>query len=171
MTMPRPNPYLSGAFSLVEVVLAIGIFSFALLAVVGLLPVGLKSVKNANEEAAAANVVARISNALRQASSRDGINYENRFAQTSFGYAVGGAATNFGWTNLNMDAYTTSGIDSPRLVARLEILQPPTASAPGEAVITVAWPAVANPQWDTSTRQWSRAEGSVTSAIQFRPKP
>lgn len=158
------------AFSLVEVVLAIGIFSFALLAVVGLLPVGLKSVKNANEEAAAANVVARISNTLRQASSTDGTNYENRFAGTPFGYAVGGPAVSFEWPDLNMDAYTAAN-EAKRLIAKLEILQTPAGNpaSPGRAVITVAWPAVANPQWDSATRQWSKAEGSITSAIQFTP--
>lgn len=162
---------LGAAFSLVEVVLAIGIFSFAILAVVGLLPVGLKSVKNASEEAAAANVVARISNALREASTTDGTNYENRFAQTTFGYAVGGPATSFQWPDLNMDAYTAQN-EAKRLSARIEILQTPAANppAPGRALITVAWPAMANPQWNPSTQRWSNAEGSITSAIQFAPK-
>lgn len=160
---------LDAAFSLVEVVLAIGIFSFAILAVVGLLPVGLKSVKNASEEAAAANVVARICSAVRDASTTDGTNFQNRFAGTTFGYAVGGASVSFQWPDLNMDAYTAQN-EAKRLSARLEILQTPNPPAPGRALITVAWPAMANPQWNPSAGRWSNAEGSITSAIQFDPK-
>jgi uncharacterized protein (TIGR02598 family) len=160
------------AFSLVEVVLALGIVAFAMLAVVGLLPVGLQAVKNANEEAAAANVVARISNALRQATAPDGVNYENRFAGTPFGYTVGGTAVSYEWPDLDMDAYT-AGDAAKRLSAKLEILQTPTINpaTPGRAVITVAWPAAANPQWDAAAKSWSKAEGSITTAIQFSPKP
>jgi hypothetical protein len=71
-----------------------------------------------------------------------------------------------------MDAYP-AGDEAKRLSARLEILQTPSVdlATPGRALITVAWPAVVNPQWDSNTGQWSRAEGSVTTAIQFSPKP
>lgn len=152
--------------------MAIGILAFAMLPLVALLPVGLKSVSNANEQAAAANIVARIANGLRQASSTDGTNYANTFALTSFGYAVGGPAVSFDWPDLGMEAYP-AGEEAKRLKARLEILQtpPPDGATPGRALITVAWPAVANPQWDSATRQWSKAEGSITAAIQFSPKP
>jgi len=63
------------ALSLVEVTLALGIVSFSMLAVVGLLPVGLQSIKNANEQAGAANVIGGIADALRKASSTDGTTF------------------------------------------------------------------------------------------------
>lgn len=162
----------AGAFSLIEVVLAIGIVVFAMIPLLAMLPVGLKSVSNANEQAAAANILARISNALRNASSTDGIAYTGMFAGTEFRYVVGGNAVNFDWPDLNMDAYR-AGEEAKRLSARLEILQTPSAdpATPGRALISVAWPAVANPQWNPGTRQWSKAEGSLTTAIQFSPKP
>lgn len=47
----------SCAFSLVEVVLSLGITSFALLAIVALLPIGLQSTKDSLEETGAVNVL------------------------------------------------------------------------------------------------------------------
>ena len=59
----------NAAFSLVEVTIAVGIVSFCLIAVLGLLPTGLKAVKNANEQAAAANALNAIADTLRTATS------------------------------------------------------------------------------------------------------
>lgn len=160
------------AFSLIEVVLAIGILVFAMLPLLALLPTGLKSVSNANDQAAAANIVARMANALRHASSSDGVAYTAMFAGTAVGYSLGGGSASFDWPDLNLDAYR-AGAEAKRLCARLEILQAPSVdlATPGRALITVAWPAVANPQWDSASGKWSKAEGSVTTAIQFSPKP
>jgi type II secretory pathway pseudopilin PulG len=48
------------AFSLVEVVLALGIVSFAVLTILGLLPVGIKLAHNSLQETGAQNVVSQI---------------------------------------------------------------------------------------------------------------
>ena len=50
----------TGAFSLVEVVMAIGVVSFALLMLVALLPVGLKTARESSDEAAAINHLSTI---------------------------------------------------------------------------------------------------------------
>ena len=47
---------LAKAFTLVEVVLAIGIVAFAVLAVIGTLPIGIKSVQNAESMQATSNI-------------------------------------------------------------------------------------------------------------------
>jgi type II secretory pathway pseudopilin PulG len=49
-----------GAFSLVEVVLSLGITSFALLAIVALLPLGVQSTKDSLEETGAVNVLSAV---------------------------------------------------------------------------------------------------------------
>ena len=54
-------------FSLVEVALAIGIVGFALLAVVGLLPTGLNSVQNAQEESFEMQSLSAISTSIQAA--------------------------------------------------------------------------------------------------------
>lgn len=167
----KRNP---AAFSLVEVVLAIGIVSFALLAVVGLLPAGLKSIKNANEQAGAANVVGAISEALRVATSLDGTNFTTSFAGKPITFAVtagtGPSPAGLEWRELGLDG--SANPMGKRLSARLEILNEPVASplTPGRAVISVAWPAQADPTWNSANRTWTKAEGFVTTAIQFLPK-
>jgi uncharacterized protein (TIGR02598 family) len=52
-------------FSLVEVVLALGIMSFCLMALMALLPLGLNTIKNASEETAGINIVSNVVADLR----------------------------------------------------------------------------------------------------------
>ena len=61
---PRSVASPGAAFSLIEVVLAIGVIAFALVLVIGLLPVGLNSMKHAREQAAAAVCMSQISQAV-----------------------------------------------------------------------------------------------------------
>src|SRR5947208_1971523 len=56
------------AFSLVEVTLALGIAAFCLLAVFGLMPIGVQTNRNANSQSAAANIMAAVVADLRAAS-------------------------------------------------------------------------------------------------------
>ena len=161
----------SAAFSLVEVTLAIGIVSFALLAVVGLLPVGLRSVKNANEQAAAANVMNAIGDALRTASSTDLATFTNSFAGQTISYITNGSATSVTWTNLTLDGSVETAASPKRLSAVLIITPPTSLSVLGRATVSVAWSAQANPTWNTANQTWTKSEGSLTSGIQFLPKP
>ena len=169
------QPFLSFAFSLVEVTLALGIVSFALVAVLGLLPVGLKSVKNANEQAGAANVLNAIAGSLRTASSTNASNFSGRFADQDISYSLGVASPAIIWPNLTLEGAQEDASGNPpkRLSARLEILQSPSAdfSTPGRAVVSVAWSAQAGPTWDAAANKWTKADGSITSGIQFLPRP
>lgn len=160
-----------GGFSLVEVTLAIGIVSFGLLAVVALLPVGLNSIKQANEQAGAANVLSGIASALRSAGSTDGTNFSSQFAGEAIEYQLGGAGQDVEWAGLTLDGEKESAVSPKRLSAVLNIVRTPTDTEPGQAVISVAWSAQAEPQWDIGSTSWSGADGSLTSAIQFFPSP
>ena len=55
-----------GAFSLVEVVLALGIFVFAAVPIVGLLPLALRSAKESTETTQQAKIIQRVANDLVQ---------------------------------------------------------------------------------------------------------
>jgi uncharacterized protein (TIGR02598 family) len=156
------------AFSLVEVVIALGVVSFALIAVFGLLPTGLKTVKNANEQAAAANVLGAIADAVRNASTNgSATTYSNSIAGQGIGYTLGGAATTITLNNLTLEGGAASNF-SARLKAVVVITPPVSTTIPGRALISVAWP----PQAVWGGASWSKtADGSVTSGIQFLPKP
>jgi uncharacterized protein (TIGR02598 family) len=149
-------------FSLIEVAAAIGIISFSLLPLVGLLPVGLHSMKAGQEQAGGANCLAQITASLRNAELTSGT------------YAMANPYKNLSWTEPNIltdislgGTPTTNTIDQ-RLVARVEIKVLPTASTPGEAFISVAWPNRAT--WDSTASRWINAQGSVSTWLIFSPE-
>jgi len=155
-------------FSLVEVVMAIGIASFALLAVVGLLPVGMKSAQNASEQAAAANAINSIANALRSAESTSSGTFSNSFAGQSISFSIGGSPTNVSWDALDLNGSTTNSA-SARLKARLVITPPLSENTNGSALISIAWPAQSTALgWSGS--QWTNAQGAVYTSVQFLPR-
>ena len=55
----------AAAFSLVEVVLALGVAAFCLIAVLGLLPVGVQTNRNASSQTAVSNIIATVVSDLR----------------------------------------------------------------------------------------------------------
>ena len=156
--------------------MALGIVSFALLAVVGLLPVGLKSVKNANENAGAANVLQAIAATVRSARSTDPTKpslFTSRFADKDVSYLLGDPArSSTDWKNLTLEGAQedAAGRSPKRPSAQLDIYPAATADVPNRAVISVAWSAQANPVWDPATQLWTKSEGSITSGIQFLSK-
>jgi uncharacterized protein (TIGR02598 family) len=158
-----------GGFSLVEVVVAIGIVAFAMLAVVGLLPTGLKIARNSAEQAQAANLVAALAESVRGATATNGTNYVNSYAGQNLSYVIGGSANTLQISNLTLEGRVDN--NAGRLVAAVTITPPANAATNGRAVISVAWPAVARPAWNSASNAWdAKAEGSVTAAIQFLPR-
>jgi prepilin-type N-terminal cleavage/methylation domain-containing protein len=156
-------------FSLVEVVVAIGIVAFGMLAVIGLLPTGMKMARNSTEQAQAANLVQALAESVRSASTTNGTNYSSSFAGQINSYAIGGSATTLQISNLTLDGRVDP--IAGRLVAVVTITPPPTAATNGRAVISVAWPAAARPAWNGTSSTWdAKAEGAVTTAIQFLPR-
>jgi uncharacterized protein (TIGR02598 family) len=71
-TLSRFHRHSLHGFTLVELVLAIGVVSFSLLAVVGSLPVGLESVQEAMVQAAKANISRELRGELQQISFKSG---------------------------------------------------------------------------------------------------
>ena len=156
------------AFTLVEVAISIGILSFCVIAVVGLLPVGLKSVQNANEQAAASQVLGSIANSLRNPTGGNGT-YTFSYAGRSASFALGGASNSLAWPDLTLEG--NANANYRRLKAQLDFVPPANSSSTGTATISVAWPAASEPVWNSQNRTWSRAEGSVTSGIVFITPP
>lgn len=67
----RPHSAVAGAFSLVEVVLAIGVISFALVAIIGLFPVASRTAVESQRETRAALIAQQIFADLRSAEGTD----------------------------------------------------------------------------------------------------
>lgn len=155
------------AFSLVEVTLSIGIVSFCLLGLIGLMPVGLSAVKAAREEAAASNCLNYLATAIRKASPGTNGSYAVGAFSSDLSWTVGGG--NFGrdLKSLSFAGTTTGDEVDKRLVARVEIQPPASSASTGKALISVAWPQSAT--WTNSN--WQNAQGSVSTWLVFLPNP
>ena len=162
----RPRP----GFTLIEVTLAMGVVALTL-GLIALLPAGLKTVKNANEQAGAANVLNSMAEALRFAHSMDRTNFSGAFAGKIFNYQIGQAGpVENTWANLTLEGAEETASSPKRLSAVMRIHPPSDPLRPGRATLSVAWSAQANPVWNSANQTWTRAEGSLTTGIQFLAK-
>ncbi len=122
------------AFSLVELTLAIGIAAFCLIAVFGLMPVGVQTNRNATSQTAATNVIAAVVADLRATPTTNA-------TSSQFAITFGTAKT------LYFDgagqAATSLGADSRY---QLNITWNPSAPTGSRyADLKVTWPAAATP--------------------------
>ena len=88
---------LAGAFTLVEVVLAIGIVAFAVLAIIGTLPIGIKSVQNAESMQATSNIANQLRGQMQLLSfsgNPSGTNTIQQLASTVSYYTTDGILSN-----------------------------------------------------------------------------
>jgi uncharacterized protein (TIGR02598 family) len=132
------------AFSLVELTFALGVAAFCLIAVFGLMPVGIQTNRNATSQSAAANIIASVIADMRATTSS---------ISPQYGITFGTAKT------LYFDAagqFTTSlGANSRYLVS---ITFPSSPSGLSYADVNITWPAAAAP---------ANASGSVEMFAAF----
>ena len=156
------------AFSLVEVVIALGILAFCLVPLIGLLPAGFQTFRDANDEAAAANIFKELSLAIRNATSPHGSGdfaASGRFAAIEWSEGSGAAVTTLAFGQNGKLASASEA----RFILKLEITPPASRYASGRAFISIAWPVTA--QWNAAERKWNSAHGSFVNGIVFLPKP
>jgi len=158
----KPLPHSSKAgFSLAEVTLALGIAAFCLIAVFGLLPVGLTSNQNSTEQTTAASIVTAVAADLRSTPSTS-----SKSSLYNISIPASGGASNSPQhlycdaSGSNTDAssapytYTTGNYR-----VSVAFTPPSTGSKAATAVrILVTWPAVIE---NTANGSWpSRFSGS-----------
>ena len=158
-------------FSLIEVVIALGVVAYVICGVFGLLPMGMKAFRNANEQSASANVISSLAESIRSAVTTNGTDYVWTFNGQSFSYTLGGGTVTNTWSFLTMQGLTASNSFDGQLRAVALVTPPSTPYGEGNAVLSVAWPTAANPVWSPATLKWSRSEGSGTIGIRFLPRP
>lgn len=158
------------AFSLVEITLAIGIVSFCLLSLLGLMPVGMDSVRDASKQAEAVRLLKLMATGIQDATQNAAGGYE----MLGFGTIKSIAWEADGTPLTPVDGFLTA-VGSPvatttdaDFVYRLDITPPDAAdpTAPGHAMIRIAWPPAA--VW--SGGQWSKAQGSEEVLVIFRSR-
>lgn len=150
LTRSRP----SRGFSLVEVVLAISVVSFGLVAVLGLLPVGLGVQKQAMNQARGMQALSEVSHAVRSVyDGSNGLVFPSPIANLTPGHT--GEST---FVVLANGTICESGTDSVRARGYLK-QYPTTGNGVMPVYISIAWPASAT----RNATGWINAQGSVES--------
>ncbi len=151
---PSSGSSASRAFSLVEVVLALSVVSFGLVAVLGLLPVGLGVQKQAMNQSRGMQALSEVSHAIRSVyAGTNGSVYPYPIESLTPGHA--GESS---FVVLANGKISESGTDDVR--ARGYVKQyPTTGNGVMPVYISIAWPSSAT---RTSTG-WVNAQGSVES--------
>lgn len=124
------------AFSLVEVTIALGILAFGLVAMLGMLPTGLRLVKESADEATAANIAEAIQADIKSisADATETTRYEIPLSMANTGTAF---FTKEGkWIG-------NSGSDPDAVYAAKWAIRDRTSSSPPTAFVSVGWPALA----------------------------
>ena len=158
------------AFSLIELMLAVGIVAFCFLALIGLMPVGLASVKNSREQAAAAGVLDQVASAIRAAASTSGSpgSFRGSGQYADLAWTLGGATVEAEYA-LSLGGVRTTAANAGfgRLRVHVRLLPPADGFSRGSALVSVAWPL--SSQWDAGRGEWDKAKGSVASWLVFLP--
>jgi uncharacterized protein (TIGR02598 family) len=134
----------ASAFSLVELTLAIGIAAFCLIAVFGLMPVGVQTNRNATSQTAATNIIASVIADMRATTSSTSPQYGITFGTAKTLYFDGAGQ------------FTTSLGANSRY--RVSVTFPSSPSGMSFADVNVTWPAAAAP---------ANASGSVEMFAAF----
>ena len=123
----------AAAFSLVEVTLALGIAAFCLIAVIGIIPVGVQTNRNATSQTAATNVMAAVIADLRATPTT---------TNTSLQFAI-----SFGTSGTQTRYFDGSGTASTSMTAnsryRVDIRWSSAPTGLRYADVKVWWPAAA----------------------------
>ena len=177
----------STGFSLIEVTLAIGITAFALIAIVGLIPTGLRSTQEANDQARATEVLKLAATAIRgqyylgtSGSPTVVTNYSfANYLSTQDPAAVAGD-TSSPW-NLHTKYFTTQSpwtftfsvlndvsiqrstdtTSIPRYKLFMQVYPPADINAPLRVYLSAAWPGAATHAGTT----WVNAQGYVEATV------
>jgi len=125
------------AFSLVEVTLALGVAAFCLIAVFGLVPVGVQTNRNATSQTTATNIVAGVVSDLRATPTTTitSVQYQITFGTAKTLYFDGAG-----------QASTTLGANSRY---RLVVSFPTSPTGLSYADLRVTWPAPVDPTTTT----------------------
>ena len=130
------------AFSLVEVTLAIGVAAFCLLAVFGLVPIGVQTNRNATSQTAATNILSSVVSDIRATP-------KTVSTSTQYGISLSANST----TTLYFDGQgqfaTSLGADSRYRLTASFVTNPAGPNAPTFANLKVTWPAPVDPATPT----------------------
>lgn len=150
----------SRAFSLVEVVLALGVFGFVVLSIMGLFAVGLKTSRESEQEIQAATTAALLLETRRAAPVAELAKFaiSTNALNQAYGPAWSGGATNY----INADGYLTNATNAAYRITCQAGTNAATGPDVAQVYVLLTWP----PQADSSAAGADRYE--ITTYIRNR---
>jgi uncharacterized protein (TIGR02598 family) len=143
------------AFALVEITLALGVAAFCLIAVLGLVPVGVQTNRNATSQTAATNILSSVVSDIRASPPGQGLSAKYRISRAK--------ATN---TTLYFDGqgqFTTSLAANSRYRLYVKVANNPASVVyPNYVWLKLSWPAAVDTINTTIT-----PSGSVETVTTF----
>lgn len=133
------------AFSLVEVTLALGIISFGLIAIMGLVPKGLGIVKESADEAAALNILSAVSSDLQCVGSNETLSYKISLKSGNSGKIKGYFNSDGNWLGKSETVPDDAVYALSWRIQARSLLSPPVA------FISIYWPAKATQPLEPET--------------------
>ena len=147
--MRQPLSNAKHGFSLVEVTLALGVASFALLAIFAVLPVGIGAHQSAMQQTAATNIATAIITDLRQ--TPDSFSTQNKIsARYEINIASSGTLTFYLDSSGNKVPQTEA---KAYFKAQIVFVEPVATQdrVATKGVVTISWPAMAERPMGTTT--------------------
>jgi len=157
MRMERTGAGRRAAFTLIEVTLALGVASFSLIAIFGLLPVGLMSNQATIEQTAAGSILSAVSADLRATPPSTSGTTSAEFSIPIPAHPVTSSSTTLYFTSNGQSSNSPTG--NPNTTHRLMVSFLPNGSGTNGATLVdlrVTWPAAAAP---------ANAAGSVQTFV------
>lgn len=178
------------AFSLVEITVAVGIVSFALLAIMGLIPVGLKSVQDSSEQTRATDILNLAASGIQGQYYLGTNGGQNNYAFANY-VSDNDPATVAGDTNPPWSAHTkyyvtqqpftinfnvledlsirkkSDTTTTPRYQLYMKVTPSADSISPVKVYLSVAWPGVAS----YGTNGWSKQQGYVETTVYANTPP
>lgn len=139
----------ANAFSLVEVALALGILSFCMIAILGLIPTGLNALKTAQEQSRAVSTLNMVTTAVR--SITPDLTSPTKYyfpsylndSTTPIGFSIGDTPSTYTFIvdeDGSIHQSGSSATSAPRQTLYLNVIPPKTANQPVQVYADVAWP-------------------------------
>lgn len=150
-------------FTMVEVTLALALVTFCLLALIGLIPAGLESLRSSSTHTSAITCMQQISGAIRSSIQAAPDQFQAGGAYRDLSWRTGGPAVSLTWQNLSASGFPSLDASETRFAAHVEVTPPAAATDSGQAMVSVAWPAEAT--WDGT--RWQNAQGVESMWVAF----
>ncbi|MEO6970936.1 MAG: hypothetical protein ABI217_08580 [Chthoniobacterales bacterium] len=170
----------SAGFSMIELALAIGVFGFCLLAVVGLLPIGMKTQRASQEQSRAGSALDMVYSAAQSLRFTDRSSGHPTWAFPS--YFSNSSSAFLVWVSQGQYNYTffvgDGGLiipDSDTTTQRkqtlyVKVFPPQIEGQPVQIYAALAWPYKPTDNNTTTPDQMTGREGFLDTFVAFNPK-